>query len=86
MFGPHSAAAVTDVPKLQPAEFEEIRAFAKHRFGLDLKNGKEDLVSARLARYSMACASRASCQGDLDSSPAYVQAASCLAPIELACP
>jgi chemotaxis protein methyltransferase CheR len=39
-----------DIPKLKPAEFEEIRQFAKQRFGLDLKSGKEDLVSARLAR------------------------------------
>ena len=39
-----------DIPKLKPAEFEEIRTFAKQRFGLDLRRGKEDLVSARLAR------------------------------------
>jgi chemotaxis protein methyltransferase CheR len=44
------ATCVADIPKLKPAEFEEIRTFAKQRFGLDLKKGKEDLVSARLAR------------------------------------
>jgi chemotaxis protein methyltransferase CheR len=39
-----------DVPPLRPAEFEEIRTFAKQRFGLDLRHGKEDLVGARLGR------------------------------------
>jgi chemotaxis protein methyltransferase CheR len=39
-----------DLPPLRAAEFEEIRTFAKQRFGLDLRHGKEDLVSARLAR------------------------------------
>lgn len=41
---------VSDLPKLKPAEFDEIRHFAKRRFGLDLRKGKEELVSARLAR------------------------------------
>src|SRR6266496_1162476 len=38
------------IPELKAAEFEEIRRFAKQRFGLDLRHGKENLVSARLAR------------------------------------
>ena len=42
--------APLEIPKLKPSEFEEIRTFAKQRFGLDLRHGKEDLVSARLAR------------------------------------
>ena len=39
-----------DFRELKPAEFEEIRELAKRRFGLDLKHGKEELVSARLSR------------------------------------
>ena len=39
-----------ELPKLKPAEFEQIRSLAKERFGLDLRPGKEDLVTARLAR------------------------------------
>ncbi len=38
------------VRPLSPAEFEEIRRLAYEKFGLDLRNGKEDLVSARLGR------------------------------------
>jgi chemotaxis protein methyltransferase CheR len=41
---------VAGLPHLKPAEFDEIRKFAKRLFGLDLRNGKEELVSARLAR------------------------------------
>ncbi len=44
------ASAFSDVPKLRPSEFDQIRTFAKSRFGLDLRQGKEELVSARLAR------------------------------------
>jgi chemotaxis protein methyltransferase CheR len=44
------ATAVVELPRLRPSEFDEIRRFAKQRFGLDLRSGKEDLVSARLAR------------------------------------
>jgi chemotaxis protein methyltransferase CheR len=44
------AAGVLQMPKLRPSEFDEIRSFAKQRFGLDLRPGKEELVSARLAR------------------------------------
>lgn len=43
-------AAVGELPSLRTSEFEEIRTFAKQRFGLDLRHGKEDLVSARLAK------------------------------------
>jgi len=37
-------------PSLGQREFEEIRAIAYRSFGLDLKPGKEELVSARLQR------------------------------------
>jgi chemotaxis protein methyltransferase CheR len=37
-------------PALQPSEFAEICRFAHERFGLDLKSGKEELVSARLSK------------------------------------
>src|SRR3954453_4310286 len=35
---------------LGPAEFDQIRQLAHRAFGLNLKNGKEELVAARLAR------------------------------------
>src|SRR3954469_7847233 len=38
------------VQPLTPAEFEEIRRLAYEKFGLDLRKGKEELVSARLGR------------------------------------
>ncbi len=38
------------VPALAAHEFEEIRQLAHRTFGLDLKSGKEELVSARLRR------------------------------------
>ncbi|HEY2018390.1 MAG TPA: protein-glutamate O-methyltransferase CheR [Bryobacteraceae bacterium] len=38
------------VRPLAPQEFEEIRQLAYRTFGLDLKSGKEELVSARLRR------------------------------------
>jgi chemotaxis protein methyltransferase CheR len=38
------------VPALSPREFEEIRQLAYRTFGLDLKPGKEEMVSARLGR------------------------------------
>lgn len=38
------------VPPLKPSEFADICRFARERFGLDLKSGKEELVSARLAK------------------------------------
>jgi chemotaxis protein methyltransferase CheR len=38
------------VRDLTPKEFEEIRRLAYEKFGLDLRPGKEELVSARLSR------------------------------------
>jgi chemotaxis protein methyltransferase CheR len=38
------------ISPLASREFEEIRELARGAFGLDLKHGKEDLVSARLQR------------------------------------
>ena len=38
------------VRPLAPQEFEQIRALAYRTFGLDLKTGKEELVSARLRK------------------------------------
>jgi chemotaxis protein methyltransferase CheR len=40
----------TETVRLAPQEFEEIRQLAYRTFGLDLKSGKEELVSARLRR------------------------------------
>jgi chemotaxis protein methyltransferase CheR len=37
-------------PQLAPGEFQKIRELAYRTFGLDLKSGKEELVSARLRR------------------------------------
>jgi chemotaxis protein methyltransferase CheR len=39
------------VPEIQATEFEQIRNMARSTFGLDLKPGKEHLVSSRLARH-----------------------------------
>ena len=39
-----------EVPPLTPAEFDEIRRLAYAQFGLDLRQGKEELVAARLGR------------------------------------
>ena len=36
--------------RIKPAEFDKITRFAKDHFGLDLKSGKEELVTARLSR------------------------------------
>jgi len=47
--GTGSAAAETIRP-LAAHEFERIRQLARRTFGLDLRAGKEDLVSSRLAR------------------------------------
>ncbi len=47
----HVDAVETDpVRPLAPQEFEQIRQLAHRTFGLDLKPGKEELVSARLRR------------------------------------
>jgi chemotaxis protein methyltransferase CheR len=48
---PEPAWTGTDaVPPLAPEEFDQIRQLAHRTFGLDLKSGKEELVSARLRR------------------------------------
>lgn len=47
--GPISTGLV-EVPRLRASEFQEICQLAKQRFGLDLRPGKEELVSARLAK------------------------------------
>jgi chemotaxis protein methyltransferase CheR len=44
------AAESEAVKSLAPEEFEQIRELAYRTFGLDLKPGKEELVSARLGR------------------------------------
>ncbi len=41
---------IGQVPRLKPAEFNRIRELAFRKFGLDLKPGKEELVSARLGK------------------------------------
>jgi chemotaxis protein methyltransferase CheR len=47
----HVEAAETDsVRPLAPHEFDQIRQLAYRTFGLDLKTGKEELVSARLRK------------------------------------
>jgi chemotaxis protein methyltransferase CheR len=47
----HVEAAETDsVRPLAPREFEQFRQLAYRTFGLDLKTGKEELVSARLRK------------------------------------
>jgi chemotaxis protein methyltransferase CheR len=40
----------TDIHPLTPQEFEQFRKLAYDKFGLDLRPGKEQLVSARLAK------------------------------------
>lgn len=44
------AAEIDSVRPLAPREFEQIRQLAYRTFGLDLKTGKEELVSARLRK------------------------------------
>jgi chemotaxis protein methyltransferase CheR len=41
---------IDEIRSLAAQEFEEIRRLAHRTFGLDLRNGKEELVSARLRR------------------------------------
>ena len=45
-----NAAEIDSVRPLAPQEFEQIRQLAYRTFGLDLKAGKEELVSARLRK------------------------------------
>ena len=40
-----------EIPDIQPKEFELIRRLAQATFGLDLRSGKERLVSARLGKH-----------------------------------
>ncbi|MDR3698569.1 MAG: protein-glutamate O-methyltransferase CheR [Candidatus Sulfopaludibacter sp.] len=42
--------AIDEVRSLAASEFDEIRRLAHRSFGLDLRDGKEELVSARLRR------------------------------------
>jgi chemotaxis protein methyltransferase CheR len=50
MTRPVDAAEIDSVRPLAPQEFEQIRQLAYRTFGLDLKTGKEELVSARLRK------------------------------------
>lgn len=50
MRAPLQSVAPVETPALRPGEFEEIRHLAHDHFGLDLKSGKEALVSARLSK------------------------------------
>ncbi len=50
MAKPDVSRSFDEIRPLAPAEFEEIRRLARSSFGLDLKAGKEELVSARLRR------------------------------------
>lgn len=43
-------AGLRSTPQITPREFELIRALAHRQFGLDLRSGKEGLVSARLGK------------------------------------
>jgi chemotaxis protein methyltransferase CheR len=43
-------AAPVQVQRLKPHEFEAIRRLAYDKFGLDLRKGKEELVTARLGK------------------------------------
>ena len=42
------------IPEIRPGEFTQIRDFAHATFGLDLHQGKERLVSARLGKHLLA--------------------------------
>jgi len=43
-------AAILQLQRLKPHEFEAIRRLAHEKFGLDLRQGKEELVAARLGK------------------------------------
>ena len=47
---PNAGLGAASPPRLSPREFEEIRQLAYRTFGLDLRPGKEEMVSARLCR------------------------------------
>src|SRR3954468_14078205 len=40
-----------EIPELRPCEFELVRDLAYQKFGLDLRQGKERLVSSRLGKH-----------------------------------
>ncbi|HTF71810.1 MAG TPA: protein-glutamate O-methyltransferase CheR [Edaphobacter sp.] len=42
---------VTEIPELKPRDFAMIRDLAYQKFGLDLRQGKERLVSSRLSKH-----------------------------------
>ncbi len=42
---------VAEIPELKPRDFELIRDLAYQKFGLDLRHGKERLVSSRLGKH-----------------------------------
>jgi chemotaxis protein methyltransferase CheR len=44
------APAAAGLPALRPREFQQFRRLAYEKFGLDLRDGKEALVSARLSK------------------------------------
>src|SRR5450631_1469852 len=46
---PDGGAGV-QIQRLKPCEFEAIRRLAYEKFGLDLRDGKEELVAARLGK------------------------------------
>ena len=50
MTHPADVAEADSIRPLAPQEFEQIRQLAYRTFGLDLKPGKEDVVSARLRK------------------------------------
>ncbi len=50
MANPGGVSADTEIRPLTHSEFEQIRLLAHEKFGLDLRQGKEELVSARLRK------------------------------------
>ena len=46
----NATETTTEVRPLTAREFEQFRRLAYEKFGLDLRNGKETLVSARLGK------------------------------------
>ena len=48
--GGREPAAPCQAQRLKPEEFEAIRRLAHEKFGLDLRKGKEELVTARLGK------------------------------------
>lgn len=48
MNSPLESVRPPSVPTLKPAEFQRLQQLAYQRFGFDIRDGKEDMVSARL--------------------------------------